>query len=115
MRSELEIRFEMLPEFEKDFKKLSKRFCSLQEDLELRKKVLRVFPTGRGNDAVQIPGLKIQSKIYKTRLMCRTLKRESLRLIYSFDEELGLITLIEVYFKGDQVVESRERIFGNFE
>ncbi len=108
------MQFAEVPEFSKDFKKLYKKYKSLQDDLELRKKVLALFPAGRGNDVDQIPGLKIKSKIYKARLMCRALKRESLRLIYCYEEEAQKITLIEMYFKGNQTVESRDRIFKYF-
>lgn len=108
------MQFAEVPEFSKDFKKLYKKYKSLPDDLELRKKVLDLFPTGRGNDVDQIPGLKIKSKIYKARLACRTLKKESLRLIYCYEEETQKITLIEMYFKGNQAVESRDRIFKYF-
>lgn len=108
------MQFAEVPEFSKDFKKLYKKYKSLQDDLELRKKVLALFPTGRGDDVDQIPALKIKSKIFKARLMCRTLKRDSLRLIYCCEEEMQKITLIEVYFKGSQVIENRERIFKYF-
>jgi hypothetical protein len=87
----------------------------LFDDLELRKKVLEEFPQGRGIDVAQIPGLKIKSKIYKARLACRSLKHDPLRLIYCYDEKIRSITLIEIYFKGDQELENRERIFKNFE
>lgn len=108
------MQFAEVPEFSKDFKKLYKKYKSLPNDLELRKKVLTLFPLGRGNDVDQISGLKIKSKIYKTRLMCRTLRRESLRLIYCYEDQLEKITLIEVYFKGSRVIENRERIFKYF-
>lgn len=108
------MQFVEVPEFSKDFKKLYKKYKSLPSDLKLRKKVLALFPIGRGNDVDQIPGLKIKNKIYKARLMCRTLKRESLRLIYCYETEKQKITLIEMYFKGSQALESRDRILKHF-
>lgn len=108
------MQFAEVPEFNKDFKKLNKKYNSLPEDLELRKKVLALFSTGRGNDVDQVPGLKIKSKIFKARLMCRTLKKESLRLIYCYEEETQKITLVEMYFKGNQAVENRNRIYKYF-
>lgn len=108
------MQFIEIPEFSKDFKKLYKKYRSLPQDLELRKKVLEIFPVGRGNDVDQIPGLKIKSKIYKTRLMSRTLRRDSLRLIYCYEEEDQKIILIELYFKGDKTTEDRERILKHF-
>lgn len=109
------IKYSELPEFEKDFKRLLKKYPSLKRDLELRKSVLKEFPKGRSEiDVAQIPGLKIKSKIYKARLFCNSLKRDSLRIIYCYDEEIALITMIEIYFKGEQVVENRDRILQNF-
>jgi mRNA-degrading endonuclease RelE of RelBE toxin-antitoxin system len=110
----MQITFKELPEFQKDFKKLAKKYPSLADDLELRKSVLELFPTGRGFDVDQIPSLKINSKIYKSRLNCKSLKRDSLRLIYCYDENFNLITFIELYFKGEQQLESRDRIMKNF-
>jgi len=108
------ITFAELPEFRKDLKKLVKKYPSLLRDLELRKQVLEIFPQGRGMDVDEIPGLKIKNKIYKTRIVCAYLKRDSLRLIYCYDKEESLIILIEIYFKGEQILENRERILANF-
>jgi mRNA-degrading endonuclease RelE of RelBE toxin-antitoxin system len=108
------ITFQELPEFQKDFKRLVKKYPSLPHDFELRKAVLEFFPKGRGMDVDQIPNLKIQSKIYKARIDCASLKRDSIRLIYCYDEVASLITMIEIYFKGEQKLENRERIFKNF-
>ncbi len=110
----MQITFEELPEFQKDFKRLVKKYPSLPRDFELRKSVLKHFPKGRGMDVDQIPNLKIQSKIYKARIDCKSLKRDSLRLVYCYDEVASRITMIEIYFKGEQQLESRERIFKNF-
>jgi mRNA-degrading endonuclease RelE of RelBE toxin-antitoxin system len=110
----MQITFQELPEFQKDFKRLSKKYPSLPHDLELRKSVFELFPTGRGADVDQIPGLKIQSKIYKARLDCKSLRRDSIRLIYCYDENNFTITFIELYFKGEQQLENRERILKNF-
>lgn len=108
------IRFKEIPEFQKDFKRLVKKYPSLLRDLELRKLVLEIFPVGCGSDVDQIPDLKIKSKIYKSRIACKSLNRDSLRLVYCYDDELLVITMIEIYFKGEQQTENRERIFKNF-
>ena len=112
----LKITFAELSEFKKDFKRLCKKYSSLPRDLEIRKMVLQQFPTGRSHlDVAEIPRLKIKSKIYKARVDCQSLRRDSLRLIYCYDEDLQLITFIELYFKGEQVLEKRQRILQNFE
>jgi len=95
---------------------LLKKYRSLEKDLEVRKMTLREFPKGRGqNDVSEISGLKIKSKIFKARLMCRDLKQSSLRLIYCYDEDVARIIFVEIYFKGDQQVEDKERILRKFE
>ena len=110
----MRITFDELSEFQKDFKRLVKKYPSLLRDFELRKSVLEHFPRGRKMDVDQIPNLKIQSKIYKARIDFKSLKRDSLRLIYCYEEVISLITMIEIYFKGEHQLESRERIFKNF-
>lgn len=108
------MKFQSLPEFEKDLKKLCKRYSTLTDDLEVRLKVLAEYPTGRGDDVDEIPKLNIKSKIYKSRLMCRALKGSSLRLIYSYEDCDDTIKLIEIYFKGDKPIQDNERIKSNF-
>jgi mRNA-degrading endonuclease RelE of RelBE toxin-antitoxin system len=106
--------FENIDEFEKDCKKLFKKYQSLPEDLALIRKVLSVFPLGRGNTD-QISGLRMQSKIFKTRLMCRSVRSKTFRLIYCYCEQEQKITFIELYFKGDKENEDRNRILKNFD
>lgn len=107
--------FAELDEFNKDLKKLMRKYRSLEQDIEVRKAVLDQDPTGPTNHTNQISGLKIKSKIYKTRLMCRSIKKsDNIRLIYCHNEEESKITFIEVYFKGDKEMEDRERIFRYF-
>lgn len=108
------MKFANIDEFGKDCKRLFKKYRSLPEDIALAKKVLEAFPLGRG-DTDQIPGLKIKSKIFKMRLMCRSLKGKTFRLIYNYNEDERKITFVELYFKGDKAVEDRDRITENFD
>jgi hypothetical protein len=109
-----------LPEFERDMKKLLKRFRSLEDDLDnFIKTELRLFhKLGIDNKGVvQMAGLGIQNpKIYKGRkFACRSLKgkgaQTGIRVIYAYFEEEDRIELIEIYQKGDKENEDRERIF----
>lgn len=109
------ITFFELKEFQKDFKRLNKKYHSLTNDFEIRKSVLALFPTGRGADVDQIPNLKIKSKIYKARLYCASLKRDTLRLIYCYNEPQKEIIFIEIYFKGERENEDKSRILRNFD
>ncbi len=108
------MKFTSLPEFNKDLKRLLRKYQTLKSDLEVIKKFLALYPLGRGN-IDQIPGLGIESKIFKARLMCRAVKGSSFRLIYCYDEKTLSIIFIELYFKGDKAVEDRKRIITNFE
>lgn len=101
--------FNALPEFEKDCKRLGKKYLSLADDLALFKKVL--FEAPLGNDkhfAILVDTLDL--KIAKARFSCRYLKKDSLRMIYAYNSSTATIIFIELYFKGDQEREDRERI-----
>jgi len=108
-----------LPEFKKDFKKLSKRFPTLKEDLQVFiEKQLNLFhKLNIDNKGVfQISGLKINyPKIYKARkFACKLLKGKGafsgIRIIYAYYEKEDVIEFIEIYYKGDKKNEDRERI-----
>lgn len=108
-----------LPEFEKDMKKLSKRFNTLEEDLRNFIKVAlnsyhKLKIDSRG--IFHIADLGIQSpKIYKAKkVACRSLKgkgaHSGIRVVYAYFENVDKIEFIEIYYKGDKENEERERI-----
>ena len=108
-----------LPEFEKDIKKLLKRFKTLEDDLEIFiKNELNLYHKLKidNKGVFQVPGLKIEgSKIYKAKkFACRSLKgkgvQSGIRVIYAHFEEKDKIELIEIYYKGNKENEDRERI-----
>ena len=112
-----------LPEFERDMKRLLKRFRSLEDDLDnFIKTELKLFhKLGIDNKGVvQIAGLGIQAlRIYKARkFTCRSLKgkgaQTGIRVIYAYFEENDRIELIEIYYKGDKENEDRERILRRY-
>jgi hypothetical protein len=101
--------FDETSEFSKDFKKLSKKYKSLYNDLLEFKKVIAVFPEGTGrNFTVLIT--KEDIKIIKARLSCRYLKGSSLRIIYAYWESRKSIEFIQLYFKGEKEREDYRRI-----
>ncbi len=116
--------FEELDEFRKDLKKLLKRYKSLNEDIIVLKKVLKVNPDSRPPFSYRIDGLGINSCIIKVRkIACKSLKGKGvntgLRLIYAHfeqTEEYGTerIVFVELYHKKDKPMENRERILKNF-
>ena len=108
-----------LPEFEKDVKKLRKRFRTLDGDIDnLIKSALVPFHK-QGSDyggIVVISDLGIEEpKIYKVRkFTCRALKGQGnqtgIRIIYAYLKDEDRIEFVEIYFKGDKDNEDRKRI-----
>ena len=101
--------FNSLPEFEKDLKRLSKKYPSLRSDLDDLEAVLREFPTGMGKNFTIIHH-SATVKIGKTRLACKSLRDRSMRLVYAYHEDKITFVHIELYFKGDKENGDRERI-----
>jgi hypothetical protein len=108
-----------LPEFERDFKRLNKRFPTLEEDLETFINTgMRLFhELGVDNNGFfLIAGLGFeQPKVYKVKkFACRSLKGKGaisgIRVIYVYFEAENRGELIEIYFKGDKENEDRERL-----
>jgi len=107
-----------IPEFDKDFKKLFKKFDSLDSDLEGLKKYLKMFHANnlRAHDPVKIPTACGETYIsYKVRkIACKSLKgrgnQSGLRVIYVYEPEKNKITLIEIYFKSNNENEDKARL-----
>jgi hypothetical protein len=127
--------FDKLPEFEKEFSKLSKKYPSLAEDLKKFEKLISLKPVGFGVNFVIIhhsekvnpvrePTRDINPratnrqseafsngvKIVKARLACKSLRNRSIRIIYAYHGDTVTFVYIELYFKGDKENEDRERI-----
>lgn len=106
-------------EFQKDFKKLSKKFPSLEEDLEVVKRdAIELYHIRKINNQSVFPiprfcseGLLI-CKIKK--FSCKSLKgrgcKSGIRVIYAYHSNLKTVEFIEIYFKGDKENEDRGRI-----
>ena len=106
-------------EFEKDLKKLAKRFPSLKDDLKIFMKVAMNAFHKQNIDSraiFHISDLGIHSpKIYKAKkFACKSLKgkgaQSGIRVIYAYDESEDRVEFIEIYYKGDKENENRERI-----
>lgn len=113
------ISYEQTEEFQKDFKKLLKKYRSLEEDLELVKRAaIELFHLQKINNlsVFPIPGFCSEEilvcKIKK--FACRALKgrgsKSGIRVIYAFHINILRVVFIEIYFKADQENEDRERI-----
>ena len=96
-------------EFSKDFKRLSKKYRSLPDDLLEFKKIIAEIPLGSGKHFVVLHENE-EVKILKARLFCKYLRGASLRITYAYIEKSTAISFIELYFKGEQVNEDKGRI-----
>lgn len=112
-----------LPEFDRDFKKVQKKFKTLREDFEIFEKAeLNLYhKLGIDNKGIfPISDLGINTpKIYKARkFACRSLKSRGvasgIRVIYAYFEDQDKIEFIEIYFKGHKKNEDRERILRHY-
>jgi mRNA-degrading endonuclease RelE of RelBE toxin-antitoxin system len=108
-----------LTEFEKDFKKLTKRFKTLDDDIEtfINSQLKLTHKLGVDNKGVvHISGLGIEiPEIYKAKkFACKALKgrggMSGIRIIYAYYEKEDVIEFIEIYFKGDKANQDKQRI-----
>jgi hypothetical protein len=106
-------------EFDRDLKKLLKRFRTLEEDLRIfiEKELYLYHKLKIDNKGIfQITGLHSEHpRIFKgKKFACRALKgkgvQSGIRVIYTCYEEPDKIELIEIYYKGDKANEDRDRI-----
>ena len=121
--------FEELDEFQKDLKKLLKKYRTLEEDLATVKQILTVLPDQRPPFSFRIDGLGLETCVIKVKkIACKALKgkgvNSGLRLVYAYfkaadagddPEREEKIILIELYHKNDREGEDRARILRNFE
>lgn len=111
--------FDELTEFKKDLKNLLKKYRTLNDDLEVVKKVLEVTPSERPPFSFEINNLGLETCIIKVRkIACKALKgrgvNSGFRLIYAYFPNKKKIVFIELYHKTDQENEDRKRILNNF-
>lgn len=113
--------------FKKDFKRLFKKFRSLEEDLEMAKLAtiepyhIGVFQDGilkkkNANAIFLIPNFcSDELKICKIKkFACKALKgrgvQSGIRIIYAYHVSTNAVDFIEMYFKGESENEDREKI-----
>ncbi|MFA5299637.1 MAG: hypothetical protein WC389_15720 [Lutibacter sp.] len=111
--------FDELTEFKKDLKSLLKKYRTLNDDLDVVKRVLEVIPNERPPFSFYINNLGLETCIIKVKkIACKSLKgkgvNSGLRLIYAYFSTEQKITFIEWYHKNDQENEDRKRITDNF-
>jgi mRNA-degrading endonuclease RelE of RelBE toxin-antitoxin system len=101
--------YDELPEFSREFKRLSRKYRSLPDDLEEFKRVINIAPLGNSKHFNVITRNE-QCAIVKARFFCRYLKGSSLRIVYAFHFQNCRIEFIEIYPKSEKENEDCERI-----
>jgi hypothetical protein len=105
--------------FNKDLKKLAKKFISLPDDLEVAKvAAIELFHIKKINNQAVFPIPNFCSRAYQVckikKFACRSLKgrgvKSGIRLTYFFDIQKLEVVFIEIYFKADKENEDKERI-----
>lgn len=113
------INYKLLPEFEKDFKTLQKRFRTLNDDFDRFKQYS--LETHFEQKIETTAFVKIEGQCgesytsYKVRkFACRSLKgkgnQSGIRIIFIWEKKTRTITFVEMYFKGDKPLEDKERL-----
>jgi hypothetical protein len=114
---------EQKEKFQRDLKKLLKRFPSLTDDLQtLINTQLTAYHKHNidNHGIVPIEGIGITDpKIFKVlKFACKSLKgkgvHSGIRLTYAYFPSLDRLEFIEIYYKGDQENEDKERIKGYY-
>lgn len=114
------LKYRETPEFQRDFKRLKKRFRTLDEDFAVMKKsaieLLHVHKINNGA-CIEIEGFCLKPRLsYKVvKFACKSLKnkgaRSGLRTIYVFDETAGAVHFVEIYYhEKDGTDLNRERL-----
>ncbi len=111
--------FDELTEFKKDLKSLLKKYKTLNEDLDVVKRVLEVSTNERPPFSFRIENLGLETCVIKVKkIACKALKgrgvNSGLRLIYAYYESEPKIVFIEIYHKSDKESEDKLRISKNF-
>lgn len=104
-----------LPEFERDIKRLLKRFRTLEDDLKvfIDNQLVLLHKLGIDNGGcVPLQGAPdfFKARKFASRALKGTGAKSGIRVIYRYDVPQDRITLVEIYFKADQANENRERI-----
>jgi hypothetical protein len=101
--------FSETAEFTKNFKRLSKKYKSLPDDLLEFKKIVTELPLGSGKHFVILQSQE-KTRIVKARFFCKYLRGASLRIVYAYREAETAIDFIEFYSKNERTNETKSLI-----
>jgi len=113
------MKFETIEEYEKDLKRLLKKYRTLENDLEGVKDYLTVRPNSSPPFSFQIEGLGITTCVIKVKKIASDSFKgrgvnSGFRLVYAYFEEEQRIVFVELYHKNEKENEDRIRIKANF-
>lgn len=119
MTKTMKIKFETLTEFEKDLKRLLKKYRTLESDLDDVRKDLNDEPGAHPPFSFRIDGLGIKTCVIKIKKIASDSfkgrgRNSGFRLIYAWFESEQRIVFVELYHKNDKENEDRQRILNNF-
>lgn len=111
--------FEELAEYDKDLKRLLKKYRTLNSDIDDVKSVLKIRPDAQHPFSFRIDGLGITSCVIKLKKIASDSfkgrgSNSGLRLVYAYFQEEQRIVFIEIYHKSEKENEDRERILNHF-
>jgi mRNA-degrading endonuclease RelE of RelBE toxin-antitoxin system len=102
-----------IPKFRRDLDKLAKKYRNIESDLEVATSVITAEPLNPAR-CCRVEGLKedCPTPVYILKKFRSTDLRSmnEMRLVYAFIASTNRIIHIEIYFKGEQPSESKERI-----
>jgi len=115
----MKINFKALPEYQKDLKRLLKKYRTLNSDLEDVCKDLNDEPDASPPFSFRIDGLGITTCVIKVKKIASDSFKgkgvnSGFRLIYAYFKQEERIIFIELYHKNEKENEDRERILRNF-
>ena len=118
----VDVKFEAVPEFRKELKKLSKKYRSLNDDFENFQKVLTKTLSNHTSGTFEISdlGANVKTSIYKVKnFRSRDFRgkgcRSGFRIIYAHMQDSGKIIFIEIYHKSNKSNQDVRRIKKYFE
>ncbi len=116
------IKYNETTEFQKDLKRLTKKFRSLPEDFEtVKKAVIELYHVKNIDNlsTFEIPGYtNKETSFWKIKkFACRALKGRGVKsgicVIYKLNDKEQKVTFIEMYYKSEQENENYKRIKTN--
>lgn len=111
--------FQTLTEYDKDLKRLLKKYRTLTSDIEDVKKVLKVSPDPRPPFSFRIEGLGIKNCVIKVKKIASDSfkgkgTQSGFRLVYAWFKDEQRIVFVELYHKNEKENEDKDRILDNF-